>query len=507
MLNALDRGMAPYFLSMFVYLCIAFFVWIILYGVYNLTLHPLRSYPGHPLWCAYRAPYARSLLAGRLPFDILDLHNRYGPVVRVSPWELSYVDSRALKNIYGHHNTAAEGFREFEKDKVEYAMLAGNKNHILIAKPEDHARLRKFLSPSFSEKGLREMQNRIQSYVDLLVRGLKEESMKGFIDIQKWYNWTTFDMIGDLAFGESFHCLESKKTDPWIAGIFGSIRTTAYYTVINNYGLQFLIPYLVPKHLHKLRQVRSQRSAQKIEDRLKRGADRGDFWDNIISKSDFEKGTGLTRKEMVSTAGALVLGGSETTATLLAGTTYLLLRNPGVLKKLNEEVRGAFKSEDEIDLISVGKLDYMLAVLDEGMRIYPPVANQGNRVVPPQGAMVAGKWVPGGTSLQVLQYGANHSATNFTRPEEFVPERWLADPPIEFANDDRYARQPFSIGARDCIGRNLSYAEMRLILARVCFNFDIELDTDRCGDWMKTQKVYSLWQKTPLYVKLKVVER
>ena len=66
------------------------------------------------------------------------------------------------------------------------------------------------------------------------------------------------------------------------------------------------------------------------------------------------------------------------------------------MKKLRDEVRSTFKHDDEIDLQSVGKLDYMLAVLDEGLRIYPPVPKQSDRVVPPQGAMVAGKWVPGG---------------------------------------------------------------------------------------------------------------
>lgn len=139
-----------------------------------------------------------------------------------------------------------------------------------------------------------------------------------------------------------------------------------------------------------------RRTKQKIEERVRLGTGQGDFWDTAMEKSDFEEGTGMTRVEMINDAFVLVIAATETTATLLSETIYLLLKHPEVMKKLQEEVRGAFKHEGEIDLLSVGKMDYMLAVLDEAMRIYPPVSNQGNRVVPPGGAMVAGKWVAGG---------------------------------------------------------------------------------------------------------------
>ena len=111
------------------------------------------------------------------------------------------------------------------------------------------------------------------------------------------------------------------------------------------------------------------------------------------------------------------------------------------------------------------------------------------------------------TTLQVQQYAANRDPANFARPEDFVPERWLADAPAEFAKDDRAARQPFVMGPRNCIGRNLAYAEMRLILAKVCFNFDMELDETRCSEWIKEQKIFVLWEKGPLWVKLKIAER
>jgi averantin hydroxylase len=251
------------------------------------------------------------------------------------------------------------------------------------------------------------MQPRIEGFVELLITGLKEAAEKGeYTDMLQWYNWTTFDMIGDLAFGSSFRCLETQTTDPWIEAIFGSMKSLSFIGTIKRYGLTSLLPYLVPKKLAHLRAENLRRNEAQIEQRIRKGTDRGDFWDTVIEKSDFQKGSGMTKAEMVANATILVLGGSETTATLLSGTTYLLLKNPEVLKKLNNEVRSAFNKEEEIDLQSVGRLEYMLAVLDEAMRMYPPVPKQGNRVVPDGGAMIAGKWVPGGVSHAPLLPGS-----------------------------------------------------------------------------------------------------
>ena len=86
----------------------------------------------------------------------------------------------------------------------------------------------------------------------------------------------------------------------------------------------------------------------------------------------------------------------------------------------------------------------------------------------------------------------------------FVPERWLGD--VRYADDRREASQPFSIGPRGCIGRNLAYAEMRIILARVIFEFDMEL-MESSKSWLENLKNFALWQKDPMMVRLKPVVR
>ena len=101
---------------------------------------------------------------------------------------------------------------------------------------------------------------------------------------------------------------------------------------------------------------------------------------------------------MIDNSTVLVGAGSETTATTLAAATYFICAHPEVMKKLYAEVRSAFKSEEEIDINSVGNLTYMLAVLKETMRIYPPVPIALARITPPSGSPIASEHVAGGVS-------------------------------------------------------------------------------------------------------------
>lgn len=109
------------------------------------------------------------------------------------------------------------------------------------------------------------------------------------------------------------------------------------------------------------------------------------------------------------------------------------------------------------------------------------------------------------TAVSVHQSAAYASPINFHRPEQFIPERWLPEaknnPSSPFFSDRRDVLQPFSAGPRNCIGRNLAFAEMRLILARVLWSFDIEL-CNGSANWSE-QKSYSLWEKPALMCRLK----
>lgn len=141
-----------------------------------------------------------------------------------------------------------------------------------------------------------------------------------------------------------------------------------------------------------------------------------------------------------------------------------LMRSPNEYKKLCDEIRGNFAKASDMTFLKLQELPYMNACLEEGMRIFPSIPTGLVRTVPAGGDTIAGEWIPGGTTVSVHAWSATHSATNWSNPEEFHPERWL----IEDPRDKREASQPFSLGPRGCIGRHLSYMELRLILGNLC---------------------------------------
>lgn len=113
------------------------------------------------------------------------MHNRYGPAVRTSSNELSYIQPAQFKEIYGHK---ASGQQEFAKDKKYHSGLAGPPI-IINADREEHAYVRKLLANGFSDKALREQEAVMQEYVETLMQRLREACQDGQpVEISAWYN-------------------------------------------------------------------------------------------------------------------------------------------------------------------------------------------------------------------------------------------------------------------------------------------------------------------------------
>ncbi|KAI4284439.1 MAG: hypothetical protein L6R38_001398 [Xanthoria sp. 2 TBL-2021] len=164
----------------------------------------------------------------------------------------------------------------------------------------------------------------------------------------------------------------------------------------------------------------------------------------------------MTRSEIISTSRTLINAGSDTTSSVLAAATYYLLQNPDMLRRVQSEVRAAFKAADGITLRAVstsGLLPYLEAVLQESMRYYPPLPATLPRKVGAAGAVIDGYYIPKDISVGVHQWSTNRSSANFANPDTFDPERWMADPPSKYRNDNKAAMQPFSLGPRGCIGK------------------------------------------------------
>lgn len=310
----------------------------------------------------------QDLLSGNLPSAVRVLHEKYGDVVRIAPDELSFRTPDAWKDIYSRRGTD-----EFPKDRRVYIKSFGDTHSLIQENAVNHSRVRKLISHGFAEKALLEQEPLMQGFVDLLIQRLKERAPMGKpVDMVSWYNWTSFDIIGDLAFGEPFGCLQDSEYHPWVSLIFGHIKTAAYSNaVLRIPGAAKLLQYITPKRLLEQRKSHFELTKAKVMKRLQRKMDRPDFLGYILRANNTEKG--MSVPEIIVNSGDFIIAGSETTATLLAGCTYYLLTNPEKMAKLVAEIRGAFTSDSEITITRVHNLPYLVAVLNETLRMYPPV--------------------------------------------------------------------------------------------------------------------------------------
>ena len=172
------------------------------------------------------------MYSGTLVPHFKQLHDKYGSVVRTAPEELSYINLEALKAIYGHRQPA-EGFR---KNPAFFQPATNGVHSILTTEGDAHSRVRRTLLPAFSDKALSDQRDILQHFTSLLIRRLRErvESLDAGsqpVDLFEWYIWTTFDLIGDLSFGEPFTCLEKAQFTEWVELVFNAFKTFAFVNI------------------------------------------------------------------------------------------------------------------------------------------------------------------------------------------------------------------------------------------------------------------------------------
>ncbi|KAF6815148.1 cytochrome p450 [Colletotrichum plurivorum] len=477
--------------------------------LYYLTLHPLAGYPGPPLARITTIPSLWHRADGSNHSWPLLLHKRYGNVVRIGPNELSYSHPDAWHDIYAK----AGGGGDMPKDFVGLGPdMAEPEKGIVRAADTDHQRQRRIFSHAFSDRAVLKQESLVQGHVRNLMLKLADGDAEpaashGRVDLVTWLSYLAFDIMGDLMYGEPLGMLESDQSArQWVRDTYSTIKTVTLGMAMMRWHppLGPLLLKYVWGGSGKRRARHNRFSMDRVDKRLDRGDDSGsDIWSMIMQNSGDEKRPGITRAEMYSNAATFMIGGTETTTAATSALTYLLLKHPAKMAALRAELDAAIK-EPEADMTFTGlrKLPYLNACIEEGMRLYPPAPTPMPRVVPPGGHVICGRYVPAGTLVDIPLYAIAHHPDNFVDPEDFVPERWLDgdDQPAMYSGDRRECVKVFSTGPRDCIGKNLAWPEMRIIIASLLHNFEIEL-VDPSFNWLD-QDSYGIWDKHPLWVKL-----
>lgn len=340
---------------------------IFVLAVYNLYFHPLRQYPGPFFWIAFPWLKNISLIRGKADHAVVALHERLGPVVRTAPNILSFTSLTAWRDIYG------TGHAELPKHIFKGSGMEERPN-IITANARDHHRFRRALLPAFTNDALARQEPLINSYVEQLINQLRgiTQSDNLTADISKWYTMTTFDIFGELAYGESFNGLATGKVHPWIRAL-SDMKSLVPLLVFPSISW-LLVPLLTTAEQRGSLGEHQQRSMELTYKRIKNKEiqERGDIMTFVLHEHGQDQG--LTDYEMACNADIIISAGSETTGTAMTGITYYMLRNPDKLARCVNEIRSTFDTEESISFKeTAAKLPYLTACIEEGLRLYPPV--------------------------------------------------------------------------------------------------------------------------------------
>ncbi|KAF3797946.1 Cytochrome P450 monooxygenase FUM2 [Colletotrichum gloeosporioides] len=165
----------------------------------------------------------------------------------------------------------------------------------------------------------------------------------------KLYNLTTFDIMAELAFGEPLGLLASSSYSEWVGNIFGNLKANAF--------------------AQKASELHFAHAIERVNRRINTTTEETDIWNLVLRQPDSRQ---ITKGGVYTNSSLFMVAGSETTATILSGVTYLLLKNPNKLARLVTEIRQV-ESEKDLTIRRLSKMTYLTAVLNEALKWYPPV--------------------------------------------------------------------------------------------------------------------------------------
>ncbi|GFN16855.1 cytochrome P450 [Aspergillus tubingensis] len=445
-------------------------------AIYRFYLHPLRAFPGPRLaaftfWYEF---YYDVILGGQYIFQIRRLHERYGPIVRINPHELHIYTPKFYDELFAGGNR--------KRDKWYWAMKAfgADESTFGTTDHDNHRSRRAALNPFFSITKVRLLQNVIQDRADALVARLEDFQRSGAIlHLDTAFAAYTADVIMEYAFSKSDHKVEAPDFDS--AFHQACVGGGRYSMLMKQFPLVLWAMKRTPQkwllrmnpemtsfvrmHTDIARQVQQTMELSKPSPTDIKSTRHLTIFQEILDSRlpPHEKALGRLAQE----GGTVVGAGTVTTAWAITVAVFHLLAQPRILRKLKDEL----DSTDADDLLGLERLPYLSACIQEGLRLSYGVSSRLARVARDESLTFTDPntqqtWIiPPKTPVSMSALLILQNPSIFPEPNQFRPERWIENPGL-----DRY-QVVFSKGSRACLGKNLAYAEMMIILAAVFRRF------------------------------------
>lgn len=246
------------------------------------------------------------------------------------------------------------------------------------------------------------LEHCINMVTQLLSRGDSQ------VDIARLCSFFSFDVMGDLSFGKSFNMLKDGSSH----SILDRLESTRPLV-----GTLICLPWLFIL-FQNLPIIRSKRAdwiawcGSQVEERKKAGSSRTDLFSYILG--DDTDPTSKPSGDLICDSELAIVAGSDTTASTLAAIFHLLALHPDKKKALREEIDGIFSSFENFSHQKLVGSPMLEGCINEALRLYPAVPSGTQRITPPEGAVIAGRWIPGDTIVSTPTFALHRGRFLFS---------------------------------------------------------------------------------------------
>lgn len=256
-----------------------------------------------------------------------------------------------------------------------------------------------------------------------------------------------FRLVGRFSVGDLFPSLT------WLEGLIGLSKKANR----NRKKWDLLFKELIQAHV--------QSDEDKVEN--------DNFVDILLSlKNDPNNHLDLTMEQMKGLLTDAFSAGIDTTYVTLDWAMSELIKNPEVMKKLQEEVRRIVNHKDVVGTEDLNQMSYLKYVIKETLRLHPPLP-----LLLPRESMeysqIDGFTIPKGTKVIINAWAINREIKSWEQSEKFIPDRFIGSP-LDFKGND-FQFIPFGAGRRICPGISFAMATAELALANLVHRFDWDL--------------------------------
>lgn len=311
-------------------------------------------------------------------YYVHDLHQKFGPVVRIAPGEVAVAGLESFSLIH----RIGSGYNKSSWYDVTSSGVPGAREPGVFSmrNPEQHAQRRRLFARPFSNTALRKnWEDSVRGTVERTVARIKADAEDGDADVLKWWTLMTTDVIAQLSFGDSFDMVGLGQKNHYInalqnALIGSGIRDELPWLA----AILRLIPLKPIQELFKADQIVFEHGAKAVANLRQLGGSQNLFG-QMLAQSESQEKQELSDLSVRLEASNLIVAGSDTTAVTLTYLVWAVLKRPDLQRRLEQEVGALATTFQDHDL---ERLPLLNAIIDETLRLYGAAPGNLPRVVP-----------------------------------------------------------------------------------------------------------------------------